>query len=65
MSERELPKPPKGTRCSALDMNGRRCRNKAVRQENYHGDHELYSGSPSEKSPVWVRVAFCEKHIDD
>ena len=61
---RELPKPAKGTRCSAMDMNGKQCRSSAVRQENYHGDHEMYRGFPGEKAPVWVRVAFCEKHAD-
>lgn len=62
MTDDRLPKPKKGTRCSAMSMKGKRCRNDAIRQENYHGDHGLYSGFSDEKSPVWVRVAFCKRH---
>jgi hypothetical protein len=47
-------------RCQALDMDGRRCRRKAVKQEEYHGDAEIY-GYPSPR-PQWVKVWFCEQH---
>ena len=47
--------------CDALDMNGKRCRWKAISAESYHGDSEIYP--PFGDQPRWVRVEFCAKHV--
>lgn len=48
-------------RCQVLDDGGRRCRGLARRQDNYHGDPEIYSYF-DEDPKRWVRVWLCEKH---
>jgi hypothetical protein len=48
-------------KCSALNNTGRQCRNIAKYQTYYQGDDEIIS----KKEPGWVRVYFCEKHIED
>lgn len=66
MSLDRLPKPRRGTRCSALDPNGRQCPKPAEVQENYHGDGEIYGYlSDNITGRTWVRVAFCKKHRSD
>jgi hypothetical protein len=60
-----LPKPSVGTRCSALDSEGRRCARKAEVQENYHGDDYFYGYLTDIKGRTWVRVAFCKRHRSD
>jgi hypothetical protein len=49
--------------CVALDNNGRRCRRRAVRVEQYHGEHEIY-GYFNEPWPTWVRAALCPRHCE-
>jgi hypothetical protein len=48
--------------CQALDANGRQCRRAAERSEKYHGDSEIYDYSS--RRPMWVKVWFCDRHLD-
>lgn len=48
-------------RCVALDMDGRRCRSKAVVMTRYHGDPESHSSLDPE-AVGWVAAPFCDKH---
>lgn len=46
------------TRCVALDMEGIRCRNKAVGLFAYHGNSEIYPDSV----PTLVAADLCKSH---
>jgi hypothetical protein len=50
-------------RCSALSNQGRQCKATAKYKTYYHGDNEMRNFDDAE--PSWVRVYFCEKHIDN
>lgn len=54
-----------GTRCDALDMNGRRCRKAAAVEGGYHGDPELYGSFTHGREPQWVLVRLCADHRRD
>jgi hypothetical protein len=43
--------------CQALDINGYRCRRRAVERHKYHGENELYLMSGD--CPPWVLVELC------
>lgn len=47
--------------CCALDENGKRCKRKAVVEEKYHGESEIY-GFHHENHVSWVLTYFCAKH---
>ena len=49
--------------CQRLDMNGKRCKRKAVYIEHYHGDHEIYGNEFDNKKEVkWVEIYLCGVH---
>lgn len=47
--------------CSALDSNGRQCKQLSVVKTTYHGDPEIYFNG---QEPQWVRVYFCARHME-
>lgn len=55
-------RPPKGTRCVALDGDAKRCRRPAVVGVQYHGDGELYGSLSGGTEPTWVIAFFCGFH---
>ena len=44
-------------RCQALNLLGKQCRKRAVKQLNYHGDSEIYYGNSN--GPSWVCIWVC------
>lgn len=62
MSGRLLNSHERHTRwqCSALHLDGTRCKKSAIATEDYHGDNEIYDYSNGR--PTWVRVYFCRVH---
>jgi hypothetical protein len=49
-------------RCAALDPQGKRCRNKGFRREQYHGSDYYNVPGTFENMPGWVLVWLCSKH---
>jgi hypothetical protein len=53
-------------RCTALDMDGKRCREgKDVRPTQYHGEPEIYGSYTGTSMPSWVVTYLCKKHRND
>ena len=46
--------------CQVLDIDGKKCKRKAVGTHEYHGDRKIYDALSGR--PGWVRVYMCRWH---